>query len=487
MLKISLRTTIILTFCILAFDRPAALANPRKALVSRADTAEITVAGIFQSNMIMQRDKPNKVWGTAAPGLTIAVKASWNKRAFEAKADQDGKWMVVLPATKANTSPQTLAVSADGRPAVLFDNILIGDVWVCSGQSNMVMWMTYANGFLQGVINYQQEIAKASHPDLRYFEVAQSFRGLPTDTIRAGKKWSVCTPQVADRYSALAYYFGANLDSTLHIPIGIVVSAVGATACEAWTSAESLRADSVLFKYYKGRNSATQLYNGMIYPLRNLSVKGFLWDQGESNQYDLPAGNYTLLNEAMIRQWRQLFSQGNLPFYFVQMIPTKFPTGNDFFYALFREAQANVRGLPSARMAVTMDISELGNIHYRNKKIVADRLAELALHYDYGLPVAADGPSYSSFRQAGNKLVIRFNNAKGLKTAGSLAQVFTVAGVDKVFYEAHAEISGEKIILTVPETVKEVKAVRYAFTNTATSRLYNAGGMPAEPFRTDNW
>jgi sialate O-acetylesterase len=345
------------------------------------DSAKLTVSGLFQSNMVIQRNKPAQLWGTGKPGTTVSVNASWNKKRLKVKVGATGSWLVSIPAAPANASPQTLTISTRHQPVIKMDNILIGEVWVCSGQSNMVMWMGYANIFLQGVINYEAEIARANHPTLRYLDIRENAKNSPVDTINGAiKKWSVCTPAVANQYSALAYYFGWKLDSTLNIPVGLVVSAVGATAIDRWTSRESAQTDSVLIKYYSHFDRLSTLYNGMIYPLRNLAIKGFLWDQGESNEYDSPASHYADISKAMITQWRQIFNQGDLPFYFVQMTPTKFPAGNDYFYALFREAQADVRSLPNTRMAVTMDIDETNNIHYRNKKIAAGRLASLALH-----------------------------------------------------------------------------------------------------------
>jgi sialate O-acetylesterase len=457
---------------------------------SKADTvkpAPFSVSKLFQSNMVIQRNKRDKIWGYATPGADVSIQTSWSKKVYTVKTGDDGKWMAEISVGRANANPQTISISTTNQPAIELKNILIGDVWVCSGQSNMVMYMEYANVYLQGVFNYQEEIAKANHPNVRYMRLQDNFQDAPVDDVTdTTAHWTVCTPAVAGKYSAIGYYFGMKLDSVMHIPVGILVSAVGATGCELWTSAESFNNHQDIKDYYKNRK-LFKLYNGMIYPLRNLSIKGFLWDQGETNQWDNPVVNYTKLNTAMIEQWRSLFNQGNLPFYFVQMIPTKFPMGSDYFYALFREAQANVRKLPNTRMAVTVDDAEINNIHYRNKALAADRLARLALHYDYHLDFAADGPSYKSFKQKGATVIVSFHNSSLLKSAGPLAQVFYVAGDDHNFYQANAVISGKTIVLTLPAAVSDVKAVRYAFINTAVSNLYGAGDMPVEPFRTDDW
>ncbi|MEO6151371.1 MAG: sialate O-acetylesterase [Mucilaginibacter sp.] len=452
-----------------------------------ADTLKATkfsIANVLQSNMVVQRDKPVSVWGFGTANTVVAVKVSWNQSVFTAVNDATGHWLVKIPAASANASPQTITASVAGKPVVKLTNILIGDVWICGGQSNMTMLMDSVNFLLAGAYNYKQEVAKANHPNVRYLSVPVSFVNSPSGNI-GNTKWSVCSPATAGQYSALGYYFGAKLDSALHVPIGILVSAFAGTSAEAWTSVESIQADPILKAYYT--SGLGGFYYGMISPLRNMSIKGFVWDQGESNANNLPASNYTVLHRALIAQWRTLFNQGDLPFYFVQKSPQHFGSGAKDFYSRFEEAQANVRATAKTGMAVSADVNEVNNAHYRAKAVIADRLARLAMRFDYNLQVAAVGPSYKSFIQTGKTISITFNNANSLKTVGPLLQVFTVAGDDKVFYTAQAAISGSTIMLTVPANVTTVRSVRYAFTNEAVSRLYNGDGLPMEPFRTDNW
>jgi sialate O-acetylesterase len=458
--------------------------------IDTVKSSSFTVSTVLQSNMVVQRDKPFVVWGTASPNTSVSVKASWNTGIFTAIADGTGTWQATVPATPVNAVPQTLTASVAGQPVVTLSNILIGDIWLCSGQSNMYYQFGFINGFFPGVENDAVEIAKANHPTLRYMCVGNSTPTSPVDYVtKPNVSWSVTTPAVAGGFSAIGYYFGEKLDSALDIPIGIIVSSLGGSYCEEWTSAQSISSDPVLNAYYAGRNSATEAYNGMIYPLRRLAIKGIVWDQGESNEYDSPVSNYTRLNAALITQWRALFNEGDLPFYFVQMIPTAFTTGNNYFYAEFREAQANIRTtVPKTGMSVNIDINSLSTIHWIDKEPTSDRLARLALHNDYGFPVTAVGPSYKGFAQVKPGVIaIAFNNATTLVSEGPLTQNFYVAGPDSVFYQAQASIYQQYIILTLPAQVTSVASIRFAFTNTAVSNLYNDNGLPVEPFRTDDW
>jgi sialate O-acetylesterase len=474
--------------------KPEPIGKASAALDTVPNATIFTIANILQSNMVIQRDKPFRVWGTANSDCVVRVKVSWNSATFTAIADSTGSWKVVVPATPVNATPQTIAASINGLPAVTLGNILIGDVWLCIGQSNMVMPMARINnpdsvlGGFYGVENYQSEIANANHPNLRYVQVPANFQTSPVNNI-GPVQWSVCSPATAGAYSALGYYFGEKIDSALNIPVGIIVAAFSSTTCQAWTSAQTLQANPILDSYYYGTGLSSECYNGMIYPLRNLYIKGVIWDQGENNMNDIPASNYTLLNSAMITQWRNLFNQEVVPFYFVQMTPLvqANPVSNDY-YAKFREAQANVRTTtPNTGFAVTMDIPDLFVIHYTYKEPVADRLARLAMYNDYGLPVAAAGPRYQSFVQKDSTLIITFNNASGLQSIGPIDQDFFVSGVDQVFYPAIAAISGNTIVLALPPTVTNVTAVRYAFTNTSVTSIYNGANLPMEPFRTDNY
>ena len=457
------------------------------------------VAGVLSSNMVVQRNKPFKVWGTAVAGHTITVKASWDSDTFTSAADAAGNWTVSIPSAAANSNAQTLDIKEDGILKSSFNNILIGEVWVCSGQSNMDMPVdsTGAWPFYEGVINYQQEIADANYPMLRLVKINQDFKNKPVNDLSFKTSWTVCSPVSVKQYSAAAYFFGRKLMLDLNVPVGLVVSSVGGTACEAWTQKETIQANAVLDAYYSGRNFSSQLFNGMIYPLRNLSVKGFIWYQGESNRHDTPAVNYTKLNTAMIGNWRNTFNQGNLSFYLVQMTPYNEKlflsgTSSDYDYSLFREAQTNIRAAVNTGMAVTMDAGAVLRIHPKNKKPVGERLALLALNKDYGETVQCVGPQYFSFTQNQYKATIKYaaGTANGLNTIDNLPlkQYFFAAGTDHKFRKCTAVINGNQINITAPsETPLPIQAIRYAFTNYPITNLQNAAGLPSEPFRTDNW
>jgi sialate O-acetylesterase len=484
--------------------RPVVVDTATAPPVDTVKAKVFTVSNIFQSNMVLQRDKPFRVWGTTTPNVKVTVKTSWNGGQVTTIATSSGSWIANIPATPINTSPQTMTVSANGLPAKTFNNILIGDVWICSGQSNMVMPVDSVQPFygFEGVVNYKAEIAAANYPQIRAMTVNTDFESNPSDTLKSYAKWSVCSPATAGGYSAVSYFFARKINTSLNIPIGILITAASGTSCEAWVSKETIAANQTLSAYYV-KNNVNQLYNGMIYPLANLAIKGFIWYQGENNRADLPVSNYTLLNSSLITSWRTLFNQGQLPFYLVQMTPfaqnffNTVPWGDDPTaddYAFFREAQANIRTtVPGTGIAVTLDVGQITYIHPQNKRPVGERLALLALHNDYGEAVACVGPQYDSFTQADNVATISFKpgTADGLSLSNTnpFGQYFFVAGTDHIFRQGQAVIAGSQIMVTAPPgTPLPIQAVRYAFTDFPMDcNIQNAGGLQMEPFRSDDW
>lgn len=475
------------------------------------------VSNVLQSNMVVQRDKPFKVWGKASPNFVISVKASWNSGLFTGTADASGNWLVTIPSAPVNTTPQTLIASVNGQKPDTLSNLLLGDVWICSGQSNMVMPMTQSDnlfGGYNGVINYQSEIAAANYPNIRLMRVDSNStignsgvndinsQSTPQDYDPKMYIWQVCNPTNVAHFCATGYYFGKKIYTALAaagpaVPIGLIQSSVGGTPCQYWTPKEQIQSNDTLNTQY-GTNGNSGLYNGMIYPLHNLSIKGFIWYQGESNEQDQPQSTYTLLNSKMIEGWRAVFGQGNLPFYFVQVAPMSYdffstnPWGADSTSnasALLRDAQAKVRlRVPNTGMAVTDDIDEIITIHNQYKAPVGDRLGRLALAYTYGQPINPVGPTYQSFVQNGRTVTISFTHANGLSFNGKdVSQKFYVAGDSNTFEWAHATLSGQTIVLQVPADITTVKNIRFAFTDWAVNNLYNSDGMPMEPFRTDNF
>ena len=469
-------------------DKAPDPAKPTETVTDRP----FTIAAVLQSNMVIQRDKPAKIWGTAKAKSNITVTAGW-AQPVTTTTGNDGYWVATIPAAVANATPQTLRIASPGEAPVMFDNILIGDVWICAGQSNMAMPVAPLAPSFGGVENYGAEIALANYPQIRTFTVKENYQDAPQTDLAKPGSWIACTPQNAGSLSATAYFFARKLHTDLNVPIGIIISAVNGSWCETWTNLSALKNDELLSAYI-GNNQSSALYNGMIAPLTNLSIKGFTWYQGENNQKMTPVSDYTRLNTALINGWRTAFNQGTLPFYYVQITPfDDNGSANPFlnYLAKFREAQSNVRSRAQGTgMVVTMDAGEVNNHHPRYKKQVGERLALLALNNTYGKNLKSVGPQYASFTQSGNTVSISFTNSEGLNTINNapVNQYFFVAGADQKFYPAMAAINGDKITLTVPvEITGAVNAVRYAFTNYPITNLQNGARLPMEPFRTDSW
>jgi len=459
--------------------------------------SNFTIANTLQSNMVIQRNKPLQVWGTATALSKIILKTSWLTDSISTTTDASGSWELSVNVGSANATPQTITATVVGGKSISLKNVLIGDVWICSGQSNMVMQVDSISPF-QGVTNYKAEIAAANYPDIRVLTLQADYETNPVDTLSHKASWTVCSPQTAGEISGVAYYFARKLNTDLTVPIGIIVSAVDGTSCEAWTSEASFTANPYL-NTYATINNATQLYNGMISPLKTLSISGFIWYQGENNKYDDPVSDYTKLNSALIVGWRAIFNQGNLPFYFVQMPPfaqdyyATTPIGGDITkdtYAKFREAQANVLNIVNTGMAITMDVGEPANQHPPDKKPVGERLALLAEKNMYNQNVQCYGPQYSAYTINNNTVTISFKNGSGLNTINNAAlnQYFFISGNDRNFIKANAQIVNDQIVLTAPSNFTlPIVAIRYAFTDAPVTNLQNSAGLPMEPFRTDSW
>jgi sialate O-acetylesterase len=483
----------------------------KRHMAHRLADSLFKVANIFQSNMIIQQEKPFAIWGKATAGSAITIKSDWSGNAVSVVAGSDNTWRAEVKVPKAvpgDFNPHTLTVS-EKDTAAAFTNLLIGDVWLASGQSNMQFSMEDKDK-KNGVLDFESEVAAANYPNIRWFYTDLNFKAQPYDQVTG--HWEACSPATVGHFSAVAYYFARSVYQHVNIPIGIVLSNIGASTGQAWTSRKELESDTILYNRYlrdydnspKSKeviNSGftfekvtrpTLLYNAMIHPLAGLSIKGILWYQGEFNRND--AGKYTLLLSHMIEGWRSDFRQGNVPFYLVQVPPfywnNEDPTAFD--YAIFREAQTNIRKAePNTEMAVTIDDDEARNLHPRNKKPVGERLAMIALNKDYGFKdIAYIGPQVASLKMSGKKVKITYTKqsvAGGLKTSDDKPpRLFFVAGDDHVFYPAEATIKGDKVVLE-SDIVKDVKAVRYAFTNTSVTNFMNSAGLPAEPFRTDAW
>ena len=457
--------------------------------------------------MVVQQGKPLVVWGKAAARAKLQINCSWHQKEIETFANEAGLWKVQVPvplAIHGSFKPNSITVKSDGNTKTL-SNILIGDVWLCGGQSNMDMELYPFLPWLLGTDHYRMEIENATYPQVRFFNVRTDFKAAVQED--CGGTWNVCSPKTAPQLSAVAYFFARQVFLKKKIPIGLVVSSVGGSSAQAWISRDTLTADKTLhqkylYSYDTSRQAKEQLdsvvtfekvlrpalfYNAMIYPLRNLHFTGALWYQGESNRQD--SSTYTNLNASLIRNWRTLFNHPQMPFYYVQVAPFNWGQNDTtlYDYALFREAQAKVKEVvPHTGMVVTMDIADPTDIHPRNKQDVGYRLAKLALAHVYNEPnIVHSGPEYAGHRVENSILKITFKNAgTGLITNdGQPPRHFFIAGQDGIFHYAHATIEKGEVWLQSDKVEKPV-AVRYAFTNYPVTNLENKEGFPAVPFRS---
>jgi sialate O-acetylesterase len=437
-------------------------------------------------------------WGTADAGEDVTVTVAG--KTVATKANDKGEWSVKAPAVQ-EFGP--VAVKVAGKNAIEYKDVLIGDVWLCSGQSNME-WSIEHSG------NPQAELAAANHPQIRFIQVPK----VPSTVPLADSKnpWTLVTPEnVAGLtgnkglygqggLSAVGYYFGRELQAKLKRPIGLIHCTWGGTICEAWTSDATLKNDGeysdILARATKANsdpnkagdpNRASVLYNGMLLPIRPFAIKGAIWYQGESN-----AGRsyqYRKLFPTMIADWRKSWGQGDFPFLFVQLaafMPRKDQPAEST-WAELREAQTMTLAAPKTGMAVTIDIGDAADIHPKNKQDVGKRLALNALSIAYGQNNVPAGPLYRSMTVEGNKIRLQFHNVSGgLVAKGEKLSGFAICGADKKFLWATAQIDGDSILVSAEE-VKEPIAVRYAWADNPACNLANKEGLPASPFRTDDF
>lgn len=447
--------------------------------------AQIELPSVISDNMVLQQQFEAPIWGWANPGEEISVTASWDQKEVKATADAYGKWMVTLK------TPQSGGVYTITINEIVLKNILIGEVWICSGQSNM--WWP-----LSQTMNAETEIAAANYPEIRLYYAAREFADEPKKNCYG--KWTECDPQTAAAFSAVAYFFGRELYQELGVPIGLIHTSWGGTPAEAWTRKEVLQSDSELAIYlerFKQKIAATEpgivprdqrspssLYNAMIAPLIPFGIRGAIWYQGESNTRE--AKLYEKLFPAMIENWRQDWRQGDFPFYFVQIAPYNYDI--PVICALLRDAQRKNLSVPNTGMAVIMDIGDPNDIHPRNKQDVGKRLALWALAKDYGKQtIVYSGPLYKAMKIEKNKIRLMFDYVgKGLMAKGGELTHFEIAGEDRKFFHAKAKIDGKTVVVS-SDKVKKPVAVRFSFSNIDEPNFFNKEGLPASSFRTDDW
>ncbi len=453
----------------------------------------------FQDYMVCQQNKPFSIWGSGTPGATINVIAGWGVKA-QALVDKEGAWkasLFVPSVSKGDFREYTLSVSS-GMDSLVLKHIQIGEVWFCSGQSNMEMTMQALPPWHKGVVDFENEIKKANDPTIRLFKVTRETAAFPRDTVNA--TWTICSPASIATFSGVAYYFAKKLQEQLNVPVGMITASFGGASCQAFIKKEVLERDSLLrvryWNPYLEKPDEKQphlrpslIYNAIIHPLMPFSVKGILWYQGESNAGDILWYDY--LNKAMIESWRSEFQQGELPFYFVQMTPYDWKKSPyESGYARFREAQQRVLSLSGTGMICTMDVGDSADIHPVNKKPVGERLAALALNQTYVIKTLATGPVFKKVRIRKDIVQVHFVRSsvtKGLSTNdGNPPRNFFVAANDSIFYPAQVQLQKRKLLLQ-SDQVKNPIAVRYAFFNGILTNLQNKQGWPAWPFRTDRW
>ncbi len=445
--------------------------------------AAVSLASVFQDNMVLQREMPVPVWGKADPGENVSVNFAGQKKSC--KAGDDGRWMIKLDPIEANSTGQTLKVEG----ARECKNIVVGEVWLLSGQSNMGVGLCQSSGG-------KEAGAKADYPSIRIMSTPKKESPVPVDDIEI--EWRVCSPKTATWFSAVGFYFGRKLHEELNVPVGFMESSWAGSGIEPFIPPEGFAQYPELSASAKGNNSSIR-YNYRIYPLIPLPIRGVLWYQGETNGTDQ---QYALKQKALVEGWRKKWGY-DFPFYYVQISNWKVDKRPSYLpeagTAIVREQQLKAMGIPKTGMVVTVDIG--GDLHPKNKLDVGLRLARWALHYDYGRKnIVVSGPLYSGCKFENGKAAISFDYSEsGLvsgrkpaesefeKTPEEPLHEFEIAGEDKLWHPATAVIDGKTVVVSSPQVSKPV-AVRYAFCqNPENANLYNNDGLPASPFRTDDW
>jgi sialate O-acetylesterase len=438
--------------------------------------ADVAPHGLFTDGCVLQRGMKVPVWGNAAPGEKVTV--AFRGQEVTATTNDKGQWKVELTKLEAG-GPFELTISGPNNKVQLKD-VLVGEVWVCSGQSNMEWALTATAGA-------KQAIASADNPQIRLFTVQKvpAKEPMPTLGVAKGKQpsaWQKCTTATAPRFSATAYYFGRELQKHLKIPVGLIHSSWGGTPAESWTSKEALQAHAAT-KELSGSKSGSKLFNGMINPLIPYAIRGVIWYQGESNVGR--AEQYRTLFPAMIKDWRDHWKQGDFPFLFVQIAPWAGYKQETGWAELCEAQQFTALKVPGTACIVTTDVGDPKDIHPRQKAPIGDRLARAARALAYGEKIEHSGPVYAGMKIDGNKAILSFTHlGGGLETKGGALKGFQIAGADGKFVPAQAEIKDKQVVVSSPDVAQPV-AVRYAWERYPEVNLFNQAGLPASPFRTD--
>jgi sialate O-acetylesterase len=474
------------------------------AVLAVALRAELACAPVFGDHMVLQRDLPVPIWGTATPGDLIAVRFAGQEKV--ATADAAGRWLVRLDPLSAAADPRELTITARNPKSEIenrkFQDVLVGEVWFCSGQSNMEKPLGPRSG-QKPTDDYEAELTRADCPTLRLFQVPHHARARAGD---GTMQWHPCGADalMQTKFSAAAYYFGRELQRELGVPVGLIHASFGGTRIEAWMPPEAFAADPAL-RDLPGRTyqawvkgvQATELYGSMVAPFAPFALRGFLWYQGEANVMNAEHREYAVKQRALIRAWRDAWGRPDAPFYCAQLAPFNYSRQKNWEKQLTPlalpavwEAQVESLDVPHTGIIPTSDlVADLRDIHPTNKRDVGLRFARLALVDAYGRDIAGQAPRVQAVERAGPaSFLVGFAHAAGLRTTGPLEspRYFEIAGSDRVFHPADATIVGNKIEVYSP-VVAEPVALRFAWDEAATPNLVNAAGLPALPFRTDDW
>lgn len=451
-------------------------------LIGSIAHAQTKLASLFGNQMVLQQNAEVLIWGTDKPNTKINLKTSWGEKA-NTKTDSNGDWKTAIKTIKAG-GPYSITIK--GSNNIELQDVLLGEVWLCSGQSNMEMPLSGFPG--QPVYGANELIMNSTNNQLRLFHVKRKASDKPLTSCEG--LWKNSIPENTAKFSAVAYTYGKILQEILKVPVGIICSSVGGTRVEAWTNNKTLAANGFDFHSIKNSseitvNSPSALFNAMIFPLIPYTIKGVIWYQGESNRHN--AEQYRQLFPAMINSWRKEWNLGDFPFYFTQIAP--FDYKPDFNSAFLREAQLHtLQNTINTGMAVTMDIGEKDCIHPAKKTEVAQRLAYWALAKTYGYNgIQYSGPLYKSMKITGNKIDIDFDFApNGVSSFGKELDHFEIAGENRVFKPAKAIIQRGQLTV-YSDLVDKPVAVRYGWKNFVEGSLFNIYGLPASSFRTDDW
>ncbi|TRX59237.1 sialate O-acetylesterase [Fulvivirga sp. M361] len=491
-------------------------------LVTIGVNAQTRLPDILSDNMCLQQSAEVQIWGWDTPGQKVVVDPSWGKHS-QTITGEDGSWLIRITTPKAG---KTGRIKVTGSTQQTIENIAFGEVWLCSGQSNMERELGLRKG-QKPIVNFWEEAKKANYPKIRMFKVATVASQIPLSNCQG--KWVVCNQKTVFDFSAVGYFYAQALHESLSVPVGLIQSSRGGTPAEAWTPEEgideklrekfktletSFQLDSNYYRtaldnYKNGlieespdmpesvsllRNKYKKLsvlYNGMISPLTNYTIKGVIWYQGEAN---VPSWKtYKTLFPNMISSWREKWGIGDFPFYFVQIPPHNYGDkyGMPFGVPKIVEAQCEALKLPNTGVAATQDIGTFYDIHPPHKKEVGRRLSLIALHKTYNkTDIVYAAPFLSSYKNQGEDIVLQIETPGSelylLSAAIGGIWAFHIAGENKIFYPAKVRQDGNKIRLNSPK-VKHPVAVRYNWANNANATIYNKQGLPALPFRTDDW